>query len=532
MYAGIKVRELGALDEETLTFYADADLWFRHRAGLDGSNVRLLNASKDFVLSEPVERLEIDGVEYRRYRVEGTFDADMVPAPYGRHTLGFALRHQKLTSDSMLLAADLVGLGIGQGSENRFRRFKQIQSLLPANSDWMIYDGLFFQDRVFDTTQGRPEANGQPAGRTAFSRLVFGVRVQRSDLSPRTLTPSRVAAPSVFIALFATLLLIGIANTTLGRRHLGALWFLQAGFAAVLLLTSEKALGDILAILAPTYYQQAYSKLFGILWWFVPAVFIHVAADRFLWLPLERESRSRVPSILRRMVALTIYVLATFGVVAFVFDEKLTSLLATSGVLAMIIGLAIQINIANIFSGIALNMERPFRLGDWIMIHGRTPNPEHCIIGEVVDINWRTTRLKTTDNTMVVIPNAAISEKTVTNFMLPEEHSRFEQLFYIDYSIPHERGLELIGKGLTAATQLEDGPLKDPPPKVRVNGTTELGVEYIVRYWLLPRDASPAKGRNAVTTSVLTALREGGVELAYPKRSMQNPRNIAQKPAE
>ncbi|MEO1175282.1 MAG: mechanosensitive ion channel family protein, partial [Myxococcota bacterium] len=309
-------------------------------------------------------------------------------APYGRHTLGFAFRHPHLTTDSVLYAFDFIGLGLNVRNGKQFERFKEAQALLPPDSRWMVYDGVFYQDKVYDTTRGRPELDGHPAGDSGFSRLAFGVRVARSDLSPRTLTPSRLAGPTALVALVLTLLLFVFERGALGHRFTGTLWFFQAACAAALLLSAEKAIGDMISPIAPVYYQQSFSMIFATLWWLVPAGFIHAAVRRFVWVPIERETERPVPSILSRMVALTIYLLAVFGIVAFVFDQKLTSLLATSGVLAMIIGLAIQINIANIFSGIALNMERPFRLGDWIMVHGRTPIPDHGIIGQVVDINW------------------------------------------------------------------------------------------------------------------------------------------------
>ncbi|MEO0815159.1 MAG: hypothetical protein AAFY60_20025, partial [Myxococcota bacterium] len=205
VYAGFKVHELGELDEKTLTFDADMDFWFRHRKGIEGWNIRLLNATEDLTLGKPLESLERNGVEYRRFRVRGTFDADVIPSPYGRHTLGFAFRHPHLTSDSMLYAFDFVGLGTNEGNGKQYERFKEAQALLPPSSSWMVYDAVFFQDKVYDTTRGRPEADGHPAGETGFSRLAFGVRVARSDLSPRTLTPSRLATPTAIGALLVTL---------------------------------------------------------------------------------------------------------------------------------------------------------------------------------------------------------------------------------------------------------------------------------------------------------------------------------------
>ena len=138
---------------------------------------------------------------------------------------------------------------------------------------------------------------------------------------------------------------------------------------------------------------------------------------------------------------------AVFGAIAFVYDYRLTGLLATSGVVAMIIGLAVQLNITNIFAGVALNLERPFLIGDWVMIHGRTPDPDNGVIGQVIDINWRTTRLRTADDTEIVIPNGIISEKTITNFMHPNELSRFELDFTVDQAAKPERVIGLIHKG-------------------------------------------------------------------------------------
>jgi branched-chain amino acid transport system substrate-binding protein len=232
-----------------------------------------------------------------------------------------------------------------------------------------------------------------------------------------------------------------------------------------------------------------------------------------------------VPTLLRYSVAAVVYVLAFFGVVAFVYDYRLTGLLATSGVLAMIIGLAVQLNITNIFAGVALNLERPFRVGDWIMIHGRTPDPEHGIIGMVVDINWRTTRLKTADDTEILIPNGVISEKTITNFMAPGEMSRFELYFSVDQSVPPETVIPVILGALASVTGAEKkGPVADPAPTARIHRATENGVEYVVRYRLVPREVSPHKARHTINEAVIRSLREAGIELATPPRRIREER--------
>nr|VFK25128.1 MAG: Mechanosensitive ion channel [Candidatus Kentron sp. LFY] len=93
-----------------------------------------------------------------------------------------------------------------------------------------------------------------------------------------------------------------------------------------------------------------------------------------------------------------------FGIIAFVFDYRITGLLATSGLLAMIIGLAIQTNLSNIFSGIAVNLERPFRIGDWVKLADFDE-------GKVVNVTWRSVRIRTPNNHIISIPNSTAAGK-------------------------------------------------------------------------------------------------------------------------
>ncbi|MEL0120460.1 MAG: mechanosensitive ion channel domain-containing protein, partial [Opitutae bacterium] len=83
--------------------------------------------------------------------------------------------------------------------------------------------------------------------------------------------------------------------------------------------------------------------------------------------------------------------------------RSITGILATSGVASIIIGLALRNVILDMFIGLAIHVERPFKIGDWVQVH-RNRRETH-IVAKVIEINWRTTRLKTTHNNMIVVPN-------------------------------------------------------------------------------------------------------------------------------
>ena len=253
---------------------------------------------------------------------------------------------------------------------------------------------------------------------------------------------------------------------------------------------------------------------FGIAIWMALAWFVIRVVDVFFWEGfLVAKLGTKVPRLLKDVFAVLVFFIAVTGIVATVFDQNVTEILALTGALGFVVGLALQSMISDVFQGIALNIDRPFRIGDWVRLHQRGIP---AMIGCVQEVNWRSTRLKMTDNTLIVIPNHLIATITLQNLSLPSERSRFELIFCLDFAVPHERALRILRAGALAAK----GPLPNPPPKVRVNGVNNFGVEYKVRYWLQPKEMSPNKGRNAISSSILSHLHQAGLTLAYQKQDI------------
>jgi len=236
---------------------------------------------------------------------------------------------------------------------------------------------------------------------------------------------------------------------------------------------------------------------------------------------VARAIEGSVPRLLKDVSAFVIYLIALMGIIGLVFDRSLTALWATSGAIGIVLGFALQNLIADVFSGLAVNFDRPYKIGDWVMVHGRTPEERESVVGRVSEINWRTTRLLTTDNNTVVMPNSIIATKIITNFMEPGERSRFELIFRLDFDVPTERALRVLTAGVMATVGEKHGPLATPGPKVKINGIDKFsGVEYAVRYWIVPRQVSPRKARHAVTAAILAHLQHAGLSLAYPKQDL------------
>ncbi|MCH7680886.1 mechanosensitive ion channel, partial [candidate division KSB1 bacterium] len=126
--------------------------------------------------------------------------------------------------------------------------------------------------------------------------------------------------------------------------------------------------------------------------WLSAAHFLNRLLIVFIWEGLvEKALRAPVPRLIKDVMSLIIYVIAITGIVGIVFEKSVTGFWAASGVLGLVLGFALQNVIMDIFTGLAINIERPFKIGDWIQVHGAKGDD---ILGKITEIGWRTTRLE------------------------------------------------------------------------------------------------------------------------------------------
>ncbi len=470
VYAGVKVNEITELDLDKLTYLLDFDLWFRFQGAInEAEDIEFLNAAEPIVLGKPVINEVLDKITYRVYNIKGRFKADFLPNyhSFKQHILGISFRHRHLNRNNLIYVTDFLGMGLTKG-RSFVEKLKNNKVLSPVYN-WNISQAWVFQDIEKEDSLGNPKYLNVHDGIVEYSRFNTGILIKKDEISLLNM---------VSVSLMEKLLILSgaiiIFLTILIRRQqfhhaTRFLWMLRVLFAFLMLFATEAVLIEWLAEKTSTGVLESLIKLFNALWWFILATLINRAAESFIWTPLEEKTGRQIPNIVRRFASFLVYLLAFFAIVAFVYERALTSLLATSGVIAMIIGLAIQINISNIFSGIALNIERPLRVGDWVKIGDFDE-------GQVLDINWRATRLGLRDGSTFTIPNSVASEKVIRNYSYPGEHYWLWPTVYIDSTHPPER----VEKILLDAVLSVKGILKDPKPMVIFEGINEWAAAYWV----------------------------------------------------
>ncbi len=223
--------------------------------------------------------------------------------------------------------------------------------------------------------------------------------------------------------------------------------------------------------------------------------------SRVLALVLDQTAGRRrpYPRLLNDLIAGLLFLLAFAASVALFMGQGAVGALAGSGLILAMLGFAIRNVVADTLSGIALGVEGPFRIGDWIDIDGLAR-------GKVIEIGWRTTRILAPASTYMILPNSQIARQRITNYSAPRPQYRAQVEITLDHTMAISQARKVMLDAMLSAKLIQ----QDPAPDVRVQAYEERGITYALRYWLSRFDRD-IDCRDEVYSLVDEALRRAGV---------------------
>jgi small-conductance mechanosensitive channel len=247
---------------------------------------------------------------------------------------------------------------------------------------------------------------------------------------------------------------------------------------------------------------------------------LHLGAGTVAWLALAwglarlfdltvKSGERPVPRLLIDMVTIVLFLLAGIAILAQVFHQPVGALVTTSGVLVAVLGFSLKELIGDIFAGIAINLESPYAIGDWLELQ---PGGQ---VARVVEINWRATRLVTLDQTMVVVPNGQIAKSRFVNYNRPQRHFRAQIGLVLEHDLPNER----IRRLLTTAARRVPTVLASPAPDTIVESFTDHGLRYVVRFYVSDYDRMVST-RSQVAIAIQRHLRLAGIAVRHGRQDL------------
>jgi branched-chain amino acid transport system substrate-binding protein len=224
------------------------------------------------------------------------------------------------------------------------------------------------------------------------------------------------------------------------------------------------------------------------------------------------------PTVIRQFSRVVFYVTLSALIVHFVYGKSVMAFLTALGAGGVVIGLAAQRLIADVFNGLAINADRPFKIGDWIAVH--VPD-EGQVDGKVVAITWRTTVVRTATDCEWVIPNHDIGENPVKNHWRPDKYSWLRAEVVLDFETAPEkvfRILQTAGKSVL----MKPGFDPDCDPHVLIWEVEDRGIRYalLVRFNAFGEAGSERTGRSVVIRAALDHLRNSGISPTFDKHDV------------
>ena len=267
--------------------------------------------------------------------------------------------------------------------------------------------------------------------------------------------PGLFGVVAASLGIFAGIVVLPIRTRNIVRR-VKWLWYVQSAFLLIVVLGLK---AFILSYLTSDAGSREFVEQVGqAVLWLLGAFLANQALGLFVWEGgFQRKYKTLAPGLLTGLVAGGLYLFAMYGVMTFVFERPMTGFIVSSGIVAGVLGLAMQNSLSDLVAGVAISIESPFKIGDWVELDDGT-------LGKVVDINWRATHILSWHNSLYILPNARISNARVHNFNRPEE--AYGHWFFVH--VPSTVPPVLVRRVLLQAAVESEKVLEDPPPVIRV----------------------------------------------------------------
>jgi small-conductance mechanosensitive channel/CRP-like cAMP-binding protein len=225
---------------------------------------------------------------------------------------------------------------------------------------------------------------------------------------------------------------------------------------------------------------------------------------------LHHRMKGKVPTFLRDLFLLGVYLFFGATALRLIFSIDMTSILATTTVLTAALAFGLQASLANIISGLQIQADESFRRGTWVWLKDKD------ITGEIVNVGFRYSTVRTLEDHLVHVPNHFLTQNVVHSIgSSPGIPPPVNLKVLLDYAFPPERAKAI----LLDALRDEPGILREPPPWVKVDGFMESGIHYNLRFYL-EEYATLLEARDRVLRRVWYAVVREGQTFPYPHREI------------
>jgi small-conductance mechanosensitive channel/CRP-like cAMP-binding protein len=288
----------------------------------------------------------------------------------------------------------------------------------------------------------------------------------------------------------AALLAVALAIHSLARNRAarGKLRFAMVLAASALAIAAARSHPRGAVAIPDDLHLSELLLALGIITTIVAALLNPVRSDR---------SSARFPNIVQdAAIVLVFFIVATLA-------YRDSSLITASAVSAIVVGFALQDTLGNAFAGLAIQIEKPFRVGHWIKVGDHE--------GRVEEVTWRATKLRTRGGTFIILPNSIISKDPITNYSEPIVPVRLS----VDVGATYLKTPGDVKAAMLAALAQTTHALRTPEPKVYLIDFGGSAIVYRVCFWIASYDDEEV-ALDQARSAIYYSFARHGIEIPYP----------------
>jgi len=246
-----------------------------------------------------------------------------------------------------------------------------------------------------------------------------------------------------------------------------------------------------------------------ILWMAIVIIFVRYINYLIFHLALRNSSQNEISSLLKTVLSIVVCIVAFFIIFQSQYPTvQLAPLFTGSTILGIVVGLALQDTLGNLFAGIALQADQPFQIGDVINIQNNRWT------GVVEQVSWRGVKIRTFQNKIVLLSNAVLGKEFIE--VSPKDNLNARLVFFNTiYSTSPARTIHLIRE---AVRQVENVSPKIRPI-VRIRNLGDNGIDFEIKYWL--EDYTKYNDTDAlIRQRVWYVFQRENIHFAFPTRTL------------
>ncbi|MCK4593254.1 mechanosensitive ion channel family protein, partial [bacterium] len=238
------------------------------------------------------------------------------------------------------------------------------------------------------------------------------------------------------------------------------------------------------------------------------SAFLAINVFSYLILERRREKKQRkpLPVLFQQVIRGLLYLIAIIAVMGATTKLDLSAVLASSAMLSLVLGLALQDTLGNVFAGMSIHASKPFEIGDWIAIKE--------FEGQVIQMNWREVRIRTFEGDFIILPNSVIASSDIYNYSRPTTRHIVDLKVGTSYQDPPEKVRRIV---LEVIEEIEG--IEPAEEHLFVTEYSDFSIIYTIRFYLT--DYSKVRVVKAeVMNRLWYAFRRSGITIPFPIRDI------------